>query len=421
MCIKINDELFGSIFSVSFTLYNTSSSTMATTLVTSCQTQPSNNKSLFSSPELTSTKLLQPTTQKSVTLHNRIVFPSICTYSAKDGCLTDSQLTHYGALAASGPGLVIIETTAVEAHGRTTVYDSGIWKDEQVESLSRVASLIKSQGSVPGIQLSHSGSKPYEPSIESRVTRTQDSDSSEEESEAFEADNDDRCPQSNRLTITEIRANVQKWADSAILANRAGIEVLEINAANRHLLHYFLSGNLNTRTDFYGGSLQNRMRFPLEVARAVRAAWPEEKPLWFRLPTTDFANAGPMDHDCDGWDVYQAIEFGKELKKIGIDIITVSNGTTMVDSKYPAPYTCQAQVSNVIKHEVGIQTGSTGNTRTCDEAESVLQKHQADYIIIGSECLLRHCVSKKDVPGHTADNVSPSESSMLMSMCTLAI
>ncbi|KAL0082326.1 hypothetical protein F4703DRAFT_1917789 [Phycomyces blakesleeanus] len=389
---------------------------MAATLITSCPTSKTTKWFSFVSTEPNNTKLLQPTTQKSITLDNRIVFPSINTYSAKDGCLTDSHLLHYGSLAAHGAGLIIIEATAIEACGRTTAYDSGIWKDEQVEPLKRVVNLIKAQGSVPGIQLSHSGRKlsivPH--LICSRVTPDEDDDSPEEKYSACDLKYTGSDPQPNELTVTEIRANVQKWADSAILANRAGVEVLEINAANRHLLHYFLSGNLNNRTDFYGGSLQNRMRFPLEIARAVRAAWPDEKPLWFRLPATDFSDSDPLSCDRDGWDIYQAIEFCKELKKIGIDAIAIANGTTTMNIKYPAPSTCQAQLANVIKHEVGIQTGATGSTCAGEEAEYILQKYQADYIIVGSGCILKTCFPKKDTPKLLADKISLSESGSLI-------
>lgn len=152
-----------------------------------------------------------------------------------------------------------------------------------------------------------------------------------------------------------------------------------------YLLHNFLSGNSNKRTDQYGGSLENRLRFPLEVAKAVRAVWPQEKPLWVRFSATDFKNPETLGHDENGWDVYQSIEYAKALKEIGVDVIDVSSGGNLPDVTYPVARHYQVPLSNAVKHGANIATGAVGIITEPKAAEEILQKDEADYILVGRE------------------------------------
>lgn len=153
------------------------------------------------------------------------------------------------------------------------------------------------------------------------------------------------------------------------------------------MLHNFLSGNSNQRTDHYGGSLENRLRFPLEVVQAVRDVWPQEKPLWVRLSGTDFKNPETLGHDENGWDVYQSIEYAKALKEIGVDVIDVSSGGNLPSIKYPVGKLYQVPLSKAVKHGANISTGAVGFIIEPKDAEEVLQKEEADYILVGREHL----------------------------------
>ncbi|KAI9010504.1 hypothetical protein CLU79DRAFT_773318 [Phycomyces nitens] len=336
-------------------------------------------------------KLFKPITQKSITAHNRVVVSPMCMYAAENGSLTDFHLAHYGAWAIRGAGMIIIEATAVVPEGRISPGDSGLWKDDQIEPVKRIVALLKSQGTVPAMQIAHAGRKASTapPFIGNYTVSEEDGGWPDNVYGASEIKFADHYPQPKPMTVEEIKYSVQTWADAAIRADKAGIEVLEIHSSHGYLLHNFLSGNTNKRTDNYGGSLENRMRFPLEVVKAVRAVWPEHKPLWVRISASDFANPEPMGEDEHGWDIYQSIVFSKELKKLGVDVIDVSSGGNISYAKYPPPSMFQVPFSEAIRTKVGIPTASVGNIRTGKDAESILKEEKADYVVIGREHLRR--------------------------------
>ncbi|KAI8639437.1 hypothetical protein BD408DRAFT_446006 [Parasitella parasitica] len=336
-------------------------------------------------------KLFTPVTCKSVTLQNRIVVPPMCMYSADDGFMNDFHVSHYGSFALRGPGMIIIEATAVEDRGRISPNDLGLWKDEQIPHLKRVVDVIKSQGVVASVQIAHAGRKA---NMGSGWSKSGYCNVSEEEGGwpnnvvgptdlAF----DEHHAAVNGLSVPELQAIVQKWADAAVRADKAGIDVLEIHSAHGYLLHNFLSGNSNKRTDQYGGSLENRLRFPLEVVSAVRKAWPQEKPLWVRFSGTDFKNNETLGPDANGWDIDQAVEYAKALKEIGVDVIDVSSGGNLPNIKYPAKPLYQVPLANAVKHGANIATGAVGIITEPKDAESILQKDEADYILVGREHL----------------------------------
>lgn len=152
-------------------------------------------------------------------------------------------------------------------------------------------------------------------------------------------------------------------------------------------MHNFLSGNSNKRTDQYGGSLENRLRFPLEVVQAVRDVWPQDKPLWVRFSGTDFKNPDTLGHDENGWDIYQAIEYAKALKAIGVDVIDVSSGGNLPNVKYPVGTRYQVPLAEAVKHQTDIATGAVGLITEPKDAEDILQEDKADYILVGREHL----------------------------------
>jgi 2,4-dienoyl-CoA reductase-like NADH-dependent reductase (Old Yellow Enzyme family) len=150
-----------------------------------------------------------------------------------------------------------------------------------------------------------------------------------------------------------------------------------------YLLQSFLSGHSNKRTDIYGGSLENRIRYPLEVIEAVRKVWPEHKPLWVRISGTDFKYVDSMKRDEEGWDIYQSIEYAKALKEIGVDVIDVSGGGNRTDAAYPTEKLYQIEMANAIKHQANIATAAVGKIIDPTDAETILKEDKADYILVG--------------------------------------
>ncbi|KAL9537408.1 hypothetical protein MBANPS3_011799 [Mucor bainieri] len=335
-------------------------------------------------------KLFSPSTIRSVTLNNRIVVSPMCMYSSEDGLFNDFHVAHYGQFAIKGAGMIIIEATAVEPRGRITPEDAGLWSDDHIPQLAKIVSLIKSQGSVPAIQIAHAGRRAsvYSPFHGAERLVSEEfggwptdifGPTGEQYSEGY------GIPK--QMTEQDMEQVIQHFADAAVRADKAGIEVLEIHSAHGFLLHSFLSGNSNQRTDRFGGSsLENRLRFPLAVVERVRAAWPVHKPLWVRLSASDhkFNDGG---EDADGWDIRHATLFAKKLKEIGVDVIDVSSGGNVSRAHYSAGPLYQVPFAEYIKKEAGVATGAVGIITEPKDAEEVLQHDQADYILIARELL----------------------------------
>jgi 2,4-dienoyl-CoA reductase-like NADH-dependent reductase (Old Yellow Enzyme family) len=229
-------------------------------------------------------KLFTPMKLRGVTLRNRVVASPMLTYSASGGHTNDWHIVHLGKISAGGAGLVFMESTKVDPHGCSTARDTGLWKDEFIEPLKRIVSVIKTHGAVPGIQLSHSGRKARR-SLPWEGRKPMDFCPGVDHGEEWELVGPSAIPHDKsyavprELTKADIAGLVEAWGQSARRALEAGFEVVEIHGAHGYLIHQFLSADANRRTDEYGGSLQNRMRFAVEVARRVRQAWPEDKPL----------------------------------------------------------------------------------------------------------------------------------------------
>ncbi len=331
--------------------------------------------------------LFSPLTLRGLTLKNRVVISPMCQYSANRGYVTDWHLVHLGRFAVGGAGLVIMEATAVAEDGRITHGDTGLWEDGQIEGLARIAAFLTSQGAAAGIQLAHAGRKgsaqrPWHgngPVGESDLARGE---------KPWDTVAPSPLPVSDgwhvphAATKAEIAGIVAAFEAATRRAVRAGFDVVEIHAAHGYLLHAFLSPWSNKRSDEYGGDAKGRMRLPLEVARAVRTAWPEERPLFVRVSATDYVEGGLTLDD--------TVVFAKELKALGVDVIDSSSAGiagTATNAKIPRFYGHQVPFAARIRKDAGIATMAVGLIVAAKQAEAVLRDGHADLVAIGREAL----------------------------------
>ncbi len=320
--------------------------------------------------------LFEPLTIKGVTLRNRIGVSPMCMYSYTDGFSNDWHLAHLGTRAVGGAGLIIAEATAVEARGRITPYDLGIWSDEQVEPLARVTRFIKEHGAVAGIQIAHAGRKagskrPWETGEPQRPGWQSVAPSPL----AFTPDS--RVP--HELSKDEIKGIQAAFRDGAQRALAAGFEWLEIHAAHGYLIHSFYSPLSNQRTDEYGGSFENRIRFLLETVRVIRPVWPERLPLTVRISGTDWVDGG--------WTVADSVELARQLKTEGVDLVDCSSGGAAPNAKVPTGPGYQVHIAEAVRHGAGIQTAAVGLITTPAQADEIIRNEQADLVLLGREML----------------------------------
>ncbi len=317
--------------------------------------------------------LFSPLTLRGLTLRNRIMMSPMCMYCAEsDGLCTDWHLAHYQARAIGGVGLVITEATAVEPRGRISTGDLGLWDDTQIEPLARVVRLVQSEGAAIGVQLGHAGRKawsgskgqgPEQPVAPSAL--------------AF----DEGWVTPEALSGSEIEGIVGRWAQAAARAHQAGFDVIEIHAAHGYLNHQFLSPLSNVRNDEYGGSLENRMRMLLEIVRAVRQEWPEDKPLFVRVSTTDWAEGGLTPRD--------TVQIARAMKSEGVDLIDCSSGGAVPSAPPGIGPGYQIPFAEQVRREAGIATAAVGLITTPELADEAIRNGRADLIALGRE-LLRH-------------------------------
>jgi 2,4-dienoyl-CoA reductase-like NADH-dependent reductase (Old Yellow Enzyme family) len=318
---------------------------------------------------------------RDVTLRNRIVVSPMCQYSSPDGFATDWHLVHLGSRAVGGAGLVITEASAVTPEGRISPWDLGIWKDEHIDMLARIARFIREQGAVPGMQLAHAGRK-------GSTKRPWDGPGKISESEGgwvpvapSALPYDPTFPRPAALDVEGIHEIVNAFAEAARRALRAGFQLIEIHAAHGYLIHEFLSPLSNTRTDAYGGSLDNRVRFLAEVVRAVRAEWPATLPLFVRISATDWVDGG--------WDVDQSIQAVKKIAPLGVDLIDCSSGGLDPRQKIPVKPGFQVPLAQEIRDKTGVMTGAVGMIGVPEMASEILRSDKADVVIFAREFLRR--------------------------------
>ncbi len=318
---------------------------------------------------------------RSVTLRNRIVVSPMCQYSSTDGFANDWHLVHLGSRAVGGAAIVFTEAAAVLPEGRISAHDLGIWKDEHIDFLARVARFVRDQGALPGIQLAHAGRKgstprPWEGTgaiLPSRGGWHTVAPS------AIPFDGNHAVPRA--LDEASIRESVEAFATAASRAVQAGFQVLEIHAAHGYLIHEFLSPLTNQRTDSYGGSLENRTRFLREIVSAVRRVWPEGNPLFVRISATDWAEKG--------WDLDQSVELARIVAPLGVDVIDCSSGGLIPNVSLPLRPGYQVPFSKEIRNATGILTAAVGLIDDPNMADEVLNHGEADLILLARE-FLRH-------------------------------
>jgi len=326
--------------------------------------------------------LFQPLTVRDRTLPNRLVVAPMCQYSVLDGLVGDYHLVHLGRFALGGFGLVIVEATAVTADGRISHGDVGLWSAAHVPGLARIAEFLHAQGALAGVQLAHAGAKassrrPWEGG--GPVT-AENANPGEEpwptvSASAVPAFPDG--PEPHALTVAELGEVREAFAAATRRAVEAGFDVVEIHAAHGYLLHQFLSPMSNHRDDEYGGSLERRMRFPLEVVEAVRAEWPADRPLFMRVSAVDGSREGMTIED--------TVALCRELKARGVDVVDVSGGGIGGGWQHPIGYGYQVPYAQRIRAEAGIATMAVGLLVDAAQAEAVVADGAADLVALARE------------------------------------
>ncbi|GLX50584.1 oxidoreductase [Streptomyces hygroscopicus subsp. hygroscopicus] len=329
--------------------------------------------------------LFEPLTLREVTIPNRVWMPPMCQYSAEpEGPLTgapnDWHFAHYGARATGGTGLIVVEATAVSPEGRISPYDLGLWNDTQVEAFRRITRFLAAQGTVPAVQLAHSGRKGsterpwkggapvgpeghgWQPLAPSPLP--------------FAAGH----PVPAELTVDQIKEIVGRFAAAARRALDAGFEVVEIHGAHGYLVNEFLSPHSNHRTDAYGGSYENRVRLALEIVDAVREVWPEDKPLFFRVSATDWLEEG-------GWTADDTVRLARDLRAHGVDLLDVSTGGNASAVSIPVEPGYQVPFAARVRAEAGLPVAAVGLITEAEQARKIVSNGEADAVLLGRELL----------------------------------
>ncbi|MCY1254198.1 NADPH dehydrogenase [compost metagenome] len=328
-------------------------------------------------------KLFEPLTLRGVTLRNRLALSPMCQYSARDGFTNDYHFAHYARFALGGFGLMMVEATSVSPEGRITHGDLGLWDDAHVEGLARITRFAKQHGAIPGIQIGHAGPK-------ASIQRAFEGNGPLDARDAARGEHpwpvvspSSRAVANDWLVPTALDAQgiAKVRADFAAAARRAlkaGFEVLELHCAHGFLLNAFMSPLTNDRTDEFGGSFENRVRLPLEIARELRTIWPQDKPMFVRISAVDGSR--------EGWNLDDSVAFAKELKQIGVDIVDCSSGGIGAYT-YPNGYGYQAPFADEIRRQSGIGTMAVGMIVDPHQAEAIAATGQADLVALGREAL----------------------------------
>ncbi len=322
-------------------------------------------------------QLFDPLTLRGTTLRNRIGVSPMCQYSSVDGMATDWHLVHLGSRAVGGAGLVMVEATAVEPRGRISPADMGIWSDAHVAPLARIARFVREQGAVAGIQLAHAGRK-----ASTDVPWKGGGPLSDAEGGwptiapsplPFSAR--DRLPA--EMTKDDIAVVLGAFRAAAVRAREAGFGWVELHAAHGYLAHSFLSPLSNRRSDEYGGPFENRTRFLLSALRALRAVWPDDRPLSVRLSCTDWAEGG--------WSLEESVELARRLKGEGADLIDCSSGGLVPDAKVPLGAGYQVPLAEAVRRGAGLPTAAIGLITEPMQADEIVRNGRADLVLLARE------------------------------------
>lgn len=341
--------------------------------------------------------LYTPIKFRNVELKNRWVMSPMCMYSSENGLANDFHYVHYGSRAQGGTGLIMVEATGVEPRGRITNHCMGIWNDEQAEKLQKIVKFVhKNSNSKIGIQLAHAGRK--------GSTWENKQISLEEGWETIAPSPipyhpTERIP--HELSVEEIKELVQNFKNAAKRAVDAGFDVIEIHGAHGYLAHQFLSPLSNVRTDEYGGSFENRIRFLLEIVDAVNEELNENVALFVRISGTEYAE--------NGWDINDSVELSKILKNHAVDLIDVSSGGNIHGAKISVFNGYQVPFSAQVKNEAEVKTGAVGLITSTSQAEEILQKGDADLIFVAREILRNPYIAVQGSFEMNEDNFFPHQ------------
>jgi len=313
----------------------------------------------------------------------------MCQYSAEDGFVNDWHFVHLATRAVGGAGLVLTEATAVLPEGRISPADLGLWDDAHIDGLAKVVSFIHSQGATAGIQLGHAGRKasmsaPWE---DTRLIPVEEGGWTNVVGPSAIAFSENHAiPQ--EMTLQDIRRTQVAFRDAAVRSLTAGFQVVELHAAHGYLFHQFLSPESNHRTDEYGGSFENRVRFLLETIDLIREVWPETLPLFVRLSATDWLEHSAEEHQHQhGWTFDQTLQLSHLLKTRGVDLADVSSGGNVAKVAIPVGPGYQTEFAARIRQEVGLSTGAVGMINSPEQADQIIRTRQADLVLLARELL----------------------------------
>jgi 2,4-dienoyl-CoA reductase-like NADH-dependent reductase (Old Yellow Enzyme family) len=323
--------------------------------------------------------LFQPLDIRGIKFKNRIVVSPMCEYSSVDGFANDWHLVHLGSRAVGGAALIITEAAAISPEGRITHDDLGLWKDEHIPFLQRIATFIAAQDAIPGIQLAHAGRKAshYSPWKGGKPLTAQEGAWTTLAPSAIPYREDEPLPKS--MTKDDITKVLNDFRTATKRALQAGFKIIEIHAAHGYLLNEFLSPVSNHRDDEYGGTFENRIRLLVEVLEVIRKTWDDNLPLFVRISATDWVHGG--------WSQDDSVALSKILKSKGADLIDCSSGGNSPAQKIPVGPLYQVPFAEKIKRQTGILTGAVGLITTAEQSEEILLRQQADLIILARQLL----------------------------------
>ena len=310
---------------------------------------------------------------RGLEFRNRVLVSPMCQYSGRDGLPNDWHMVHLGSRAVGGTGLVCVEATGVSPAGRISPSDTGLWSEEHTDAFTPIASFIKTQGARAGIQLAHAGRK-ASTDVPWRGGKPLSEEQGGWQTMAPSAVPFGDWPAPREMTRDDIETVVLQFADAARRSLEAGFEVVELHMAHGYLLHEFLSPLSNRREDEFGGSLENRARFPLAVAAAVRVVWPDELPLFARISATDWVEGG--------WDVEQSVLFSRWLKERGVDLVDCSSGGLVPGARIPVAPGYQVGFAERIRREASVATGAVGLITEPEQAEEIIVSGKADVVFL---------------------------------------
>lgn len=323
--------------------------------------------------------LFSPLTLRGVTFPNRIGVSPMCQYSADDGHVNDWHVVHLGTRAVGGAGMVMVEATAVEARGRITPGDLGIWSDDHIPGLARIVRFLTAHQAIPAIQIGHAGRKascdlPWKGGLQLSL---QEGGWESVAPSPIPFLPGERTPRA--LSAEEIGMITSAFVDGAKRALEAGFQVIEIHGAHGYLISEFLSPLVNQRLDSYGGSFENRTRLLREIAVAVRAVMPEHLPLLVRVSATDWAEGG--------WGADDTVRLAAMLKPLGVDLLDCSSGGVVPDVKIPVAPGFQVPFAARVRRESGLPSAAVGMITDARQADAIVRDGEADMVLLARELL----------------------------------